>query len=192
MRIGIDLDGVVFDSENLYRVYSELYDVQDLNRNSIIDNKEILSQKRYKWTEEEFDGFLKKYHRKVTLESNFMPGVKEVLNLLKQEGHELILVTARGGINPEMITLTEGRLKENNMYIFDKWYWATENKAEVCAKENVDIMIDDSYSKCKSLADAKINTIYFKDAPSYELDKNEYIKVLYNWGEIYRYIKENI
>lgn len=39
MRIGIDLDGVVFDSEKMYRVFSELYEVQDLKRNSIIDNK---------------------------------------------------------------------------------------------------------------------------------------------------------
>lgn len=27
MKIGIDLDGVVFDSEKEYRVYSELYDI---------------------------------------------------------------------------------------------------------------------------------------------------------------------
>ena len=35
MRIGIDLDGVIFDSEKLYRIYSELYDIQDLKKNSI-------------------------------------------------------------------------------------------------------------------------------------------------------------
>ena len=29
-----------------------------------------------------------------------------------------------------------------------------------------------------------------KDAPSKEIEENEYIKILYNWGEIYRYIKE--
>ena len=33
-------------------------------------------------------------------------------------------------------------------------------------------------------------TIYLKDAPSYDLE-NEYVKMLYNWGEIYRYIKNN-
>ena len=26
-KIALDLDGVVFDSENLYRVYTEIYDV---------------------------------------------------------------------------------------------------------------------------------------------------------------------
>ena len=127
---------------------------------------------------------------KCTRKSHIMPGAREVIKLLKEDGHELILITARGGINKEMIKITEGRLKSSEMFIFDKYYWATENKDEVCEKEKIDIMIDDFYQKCKSIADKKIKTIYLKDAPSYNLDENEYIKVLYNWGEIYRFIKE--
>lgn len=192
MNIGIDLDGVIFDSEKMYRVFSELYEVQDLKRNSIVDNKETRCQERYNWNTEELAGFLKKYHRKVTLESNFMPGAEIVMKLLKEQGHKLVLITARGGINAEMIELTKERLKQNNMDIFDKWYWATENKAEVCVKENIDLMIDDSYSKCKSVSEAKIKTIYLKDAPSHNLEENEYLKILYNWGEIYRYITNNL
>lgn len=190
MKIGIDLDGVVFNSEKEFRVYSELYDMIDLKQNSKKDNRELKFQKRFNWTEEEIQGFLKKYHKQVIVESNYMPGVKRVLKLLKNDGHELILITARGGINKDMIKVTEERFKQENMNIFDKSYWATENKDEVCVKENIDIMIDDSYDKCESIAKSKIKTIYLKDAPSYDLEENDYIKVLYNWGEIYRYIKE--
>ena len=190
MKIGIDLDGVVFDSEKEFRVYSELYDMIDLKQNSKRDNRELKFQNRFNWSQEEIQGFLKKYHKQIILESNFMPGAKRVLNLLKKDGHTLILITARGGLNKDMIKVTEERLKENNMDIFDKYYWATENKDEVCIKEHVDIMIDDFCEKCKSIANQKIKTIYLKDAPSYDLKENEYIKVLYNWGEIYRYIKE--
>ena len=50
MKIGVDLDGVIFDSEKEYRVYSELYDIIELKRNSKIDNREISFQKRFKWT----------------------------------------------------------------------------------------------------------------------------------------------
>lgn len=32
MKIGIDLDGVIFDSEKLYRVYTELYDMIELGK----------------------------------------------------------------------------------------------------------------------------------------------------------------
>ena len=190
MKIGIDLDGVVFDSEKEFRVYSELYDMIDLKQNSKLNNKELKFQDRFKWTQEETDGFLNKYHKQIIVESNYMPGVKRILNLLKQDGHSLILITARGGMNKDMIKITEERLKQSEMDIFDKYYWATENKDEICIKENIDIMIDDFYKKCESIADKKIKTIYLKDAPSYDLEENEYIKVLYNWGEIYRYIKE--
>ena len=190
MKIGIDLDGVVFDSEKEFRVYSELYDMLDLKQNSKINNKELKFHSRFKWTKEDIDGFLNKYHKQIIVESNFMPGVKRILKLLKEDGHTLILITARGGMNRDMIKVTEERLQQNEMNIFDKYYWATENKDEVCVKENVDIMIDDFCDKCKSIANSKIKTIYLKDAPSYDLEENEYIKVLYNWGEIYRYIKE--
>lgn len=190
MKIGIDLDGVVFDSEKEFRVYSELYDMIDLKQNSKTDNRELKFQDRFQWNEKQTKDFLKKYHKQIIEESNFMPGVKRILKLLKEDGHSLILITARGGLNKDMINITEKRLKENGMYIFDKYYWATENKDEVCQKENIDIMIDDLCKNCKNIADKKIKTIYLKDAPSYDLEENKYIKVLYNWGEIYRYIKE--
>ena len=63
MKIGIDLDGVVFDSEKEFRVYSELYDMIDLKQNSKKDNRELKFQKRFNWTEEQIQGFLKKYHK---------------------------------------------------------------------------------------------------------------------------------
>ena len=190
MKIGIDLDGVIFDSEKEFRVYSELFDLIDLKQNSKLDNKELKFQDRFKWTKKETQEFFNKYHKQIILESNYMPGVKRILKLLKQDGHSLILITARGSINKDMIKITEDKLKQSEMYIFDKYYWATENKDEVCKKENIDIMIDDFYKICESIANNKIKTIYLKDAPSHDIGENEYIKVLYNWGEIYRYIKE--
>ena len=190
MRIGIDLDGVIFDSEKLYRIYSELYDIQDLKRNSLIDNKQVKFEKRYSWNQDETNGFVKKYHRKITETANFMPGAKEIIPLLKEEGNTLIIITARGKVNKDLVPITMQRLKENNLDIFEKYYWGTENKEEICKQEKIDLMIDDSNKNCKKLARDHIHTIYLKDAPSFDLEENEYLKVLYNWGEIYRYIKQ--
>lgn len=190
MRIGIDLDGVIFDSEKLYRIYSELYDIQDLKRNSLIDNKQVKFEKRYSWNQDETNGFVKKYHRKITETANFMPGVKEIIPLLKEEGNTLIIITARGKVNKDLVPITMQRLKENNLDIFEKYYWGTENKEEICKQEKIDLMIDDSNINCEKLARDHIHTIYLKDAPSLDIEENEYLKVLYNWGEIYRYIEQ--
>lgn len=51
-KIALDLDGVVFDSENLYRVYTEIYDT-DKNKKDIIGRKKTFKnftrtmQKKY-------------------------------------------------------------------------------------------------------------------------------------------------
>lgn len=192
MKIGIDLDGVVFDTEKEFRVYSELYDMLELKRNSKVDNKALKFQERFNWTEEETIEFLKKYHNQIVIEASYLPGAKRVLKKLKEEGHELIVITARGGMNKAMIPITETRLKQEEMDIFAKYYWATENKEEVCKKEKIDIMIDDFDKNCDKISKEKIKVIYLKDAPSNELVENEYLKVCYNWGEIYRYIKEEV
>lgn len=190
MKIGIDLDGVVFDSENDFRVFSELYDLIELKQNSKKNNKEIMFQDRFAWTENQVNDFWLKYSNKVWNESNYKPGAITVLKMLKDEGHELIVITARGGRDKKVIDITKNRLEFDGMNIFDKYYWATENKAEVCALEKIDLMIDDYYKNCIKIAKRKIKTVYFKDALSKKLRENNYLKVLYNWGEIYRYIKE--
>ena len=84
MKIGIDLDGVVFDSEKVYRVYSELYDMLELKQNSKIDNTELRFQDRFAWTEEQTEKFWKLYVRKVFKETEFMPGAKTVLKMLRK------------------------------------------------------------------------------------------------------------
>lgn len=190
MKIGIDLDGVIFDSEQDFRVYQELYDMLELKQNSKRDNREARFEKRFDWTEDTKMEFLDKYHAKVVTETNYMPGAKMILKMLKDDGHELIVITARGGMNPDIIPISNQRFEKDNMIdVFDKYYYAAQDKAEVCKKENIDIMIDDSFDNCKKISENKIKTIYFKDAPSYDLEENEYLKVLYNWGEVYRYLK---
>ena len=190
MRIGIDLDGVVFDSEKDFRIYQELYDIEELHGKSIKNEKEVRLQERFDWPEEIVNNFLDRYYVQVVKESNYMPGAKMIIKKLKEEGHELIIVTARGGNTPEVIAVTEERLQRDNMNIFDKYCYGIVDKGEECKKENIDLMIDDSNVNCKKTSSKNIKTIYLKDAPSYDMEENEYLKVLYNWGEIYRYIKE--
>ena len=190
MKIGIDLDGVVYDSEKDLRVYTELYDMLELKQNSKVNESAVKIADRFNWTEEEFANFIDQYHIPIVKKSNYMPGAELILKKLKEEGNELIIITARGGFNVAIKAVTEERLKQDNMDIFDKYYYAVHDKGEICEKENIDLMIDDSPENCKCVSNRRIKTIYLKDAPSYNMEENDYVKVLYNWGEIYRYIKE--
>lgn len=187
MKIGIDLDGVVIDSETTFRTYEEIFDIDTLKGNHLINKEEPKFQARYNWTKEQEKEFIDKYFLTVSKESNLMSGFKAVYNLLKKQGHEFIVITARGGFIKEMKDDAIRVLKENKIE-FDKYYWNIEDKLEICKKEKIDMMIDDDWRIIQNLANNKIKTLYFRDTNLVKLEENEYIKEVNNWGEIYRKI----
>ena len=189
MKIGIDLDGVVIDSETTFRTYEEIFDIDILKGNNLINKKEPKFQARYNWTNEQEKEFIEKYFLIVSKESNLMSGFIGIYNLLKEQGHEFVVITARGGFVKEMKDDAIRLLEENNIK-FDKYYWNVEDKLEICKNEKVDIMIDDDWKIIKRLADNEVKTLYFRDTNLMKLEENKYIKEVNNWGEIYRYIKE--
>lgn len=191
MKIGIDLDGVVIDSETTFRTYEEIFDIDELQTNNLINREEPKFQGRYNWQQEEKEKFIKKYFMTVSKESPLMPGFLGVYNRLKNEDVEFIVITARGGFVEEMKDDAERLLNENNIK-FDKYYWKQKDKLEVCQKENVDFMIDDDYKIIERLAQNGIKTLYFRDTGLKKLEENEYIKEVNNWGDIYRYIRTKL
>ena len=189
MKIGIDLDGVVIDSETTFRTYEEIFDMDVLKENNLINREEPKFQTRYNWNEEQEKEFIEKYFLKVARESNLMSGFIGVYNLLKSQGHEFVVITARGGLVEELKDEAIRLLDENNIK-FDKYYWKISDKLEICKKENVDIMIDDDWRIIKNLSDNSIKTLYFRDTNLMKLEENEYVKEVNNWGDIYRYINQ--
>lgn len=189
MKIGIDLDGVVIDSETTFQTYEEIFDVEVLKGNHLINQQEPKFQARYNWTKEQQKEFIEKYFLTVSKESHLMSGFLGVYRLLKQKGHEFVVITARGGL-VEKMKEDAIRLLEENQIKFDKYYWKKDDKLEVCQKEKVDLMIDDDWRIVKKLADNCIKTLYFRDTNLVKLAESEYIKEVNHWGEIYRYIME--
>lgn len=186
MKIGIDIDGVIYNTENAFRCKAELYDLLELHKNGQINN-EFWAQHRYDWTQEQQEEFKEKYFVEISKEAILNPGVKEVVKLLQKDGHELIIVTARGGMLKEMWTMMQEKLQKEDLN-FTKCYWAIDDKVEVCKNENIDVMIDDSPIICKQLKENHIKTLYFRDVNREKIEENEYLKEVNNWGEIYRYI----
>lgn len=185
MKIGIDLDGVVIDSEKTFRTYEEIYDISILGGNNLVNKEEPKYQNRYNWTKEQEKDFTEKYYLKVSRESNLMSGFVGVYNLLKNQNYKFVVITARGISIKEMKDDAIRVLNENNIK-FDKYYWEVEDKLEICKKENIDLMIDDDWRIIKRLAENNVKTLYFRDTNIKKLKENEYITEVNNWGEIYR------
>ena len=94
MKIGIDLDGVIYDSEKEFRIYTELYDMLELKQNNKKNENAVRIMDRFDWTDEQFDKFIDKYYLNIIKQANYMPGAQEILNRLKKDGHEFIMITA--------------------------------------------------------------------------------------------------
>ena len=184
-KIALDLDGVVFDSENLYRVYTEIYDVEKHGKDTIIDNTQRIFQKRYNWTEEEFNNFYNDNAKTVLENANFMTGVDIVLNKLK-DNFEFIVVTSRNDIETEIAKEKLKTIGFGDIKIFNNEH----KKIERLLEEHVDYMIDDDNNICMNASDNGIIALYFKNNASERIDKENVINVN-NWGEIYKYLMLN-
>lgn len=189
MKIGIDLDGVVIDSENTFRVYEEIFAIEELKQRKILNKEEPKYQNRYDWSKEEQELFNSKYLLKASQESNLKPGFLPIYEKIKELGYELVVITARGMDIEKMKDDAIRILKENNI-VFDKYYWNIRNKVEICQKENIDIMIDDDYKIIEDLSKNNIKTLYFRDTNLKKLSETKYIHEVNNWGDVYRYFKE--
>lgn len=187
MNIGIDIDGVILDSEKVFRTVADLYNTIKFNNRPIRAYEEPRVQEKYSWTEEEQKEFADKYFIECSKISNLMPCVKEVLDMLKQEGHNLIIITARGRDKKEMRLIAEEKFEKEGLK-FDKYYWAQRGKSDVCVQEKIDIMIDDNYNNCLEIAEKNIKTLYFREAGLKKIKDNPNIIEVHNWGEIYTYI----
>lgn len=76
----------------------------------------------------------------VSRESPLMAGFLGAFNLLRKENIEFIVITARGGFIKEMKDDAERLLNEYNIK-FDKYYWAQDDKLEICKKENIELIL---------------------------------------------------
>lgn len=190
MNIGIDVDGVLIDFEERFRYKAQFFNYVERKNNEIVNKDAYIVQERYGWNNEDWKIFSNKYLIELTRESKFMPGVKEVTDLLKKEQHKLFIISARGTEFEDMITIVEKKFQEESIK-FDKYYWKLHNKLKAIKDEKIDIMIDDNPSTCKMLSDNGVKTLYFRNIYNNKMEENEYLKEVKNWGEIYICIKEN-
>ena len=159
MRVGIDIDGVILDYENVMRTYARFYNKYILKK-EVIDEHRFNYLERYNWNDEEKKEFMKLFSKHATITSPLIPYAKEGLDHLKSLGCKLIAITSRGSINEESIDYVNEKLKMHDI-VFDKICWKSTDKVETCKENDIDIMIDDNIKICESLNNKGIVSIYF-------------------------------
>ena len=191
MRIGIDIDGVLTDIEKFQIEYGSKYFFER--------NKSIINYKGYETTDifgvslKEDDEFwnvaIKDYIKEPA--RNY---ASEVIQMLKNEGNEIYIITARSSnltyidtIDTEqMRDIVREWLKKYNIY-YDKLIFSKEDKLEICLENKVDVMIEDKPKNINEIS-TKIPVIcYHANYNKHCIGNN--ITRCYSWYDIYFHIK---
>ena len=189
MVIGIDLDGVTYDSQDIIRTAAEIYDVEHKGK-GVVNPKSLYVAEKYDWTKDECLTFLKDIVWMYTFNAPLKPYAKYVIDYLHDQGHKIIFITARGSYSsPHEDVLTKKVLEKDHMH-YDKILFAQTDKVQAIKDEKVDIMIDDSLDHVKAIAKSGCKVIYFREQGSPEF-KHKNVNTVTNWGEIYRIFKTN-
>ena len=191
MNIGIDIDNVIsnFD-EMLLKAY--LIHDKELGNNGIINNNaSYIRNGMFDWTEAEEKKFYKENIERIAKKLNLIEDSKEYIDKLHKEGDSIYIISGRdNGEYTDPYSMTKEWLNKNDIY-YDKLILtnAYDNSAKTkkCLEYNIDIMIDDSVRICNDCANNGIrtllmNTIHNKHESS--------IFRVNTWKEIYEYIKE--
>ena len=176
MTIGIDIDDTITNSAEKIREYAAVY-----FKGENLD--EILNGPRIEGRLKEFlDEFVAEMMVNYTLKDN----VKEVISRLKEKGHRIILITARGySVGGELLNITLDYLKQHEI-IYDEIVFKALDKTEACQKYGVDIMIDDYVKGQETLHQNGFRAIVFNSKKNQS--KPTDLKRLDTWLEVEEYI----
>lgn len=186
MNIGLDLDGVLFDSEAGLIASATLYNYE-INKN-LIDPNSLIAEERYDWSAEEVQEYLDRYLIKTEETSPLMSCAKEVVEKLRKNGHKIYIITSRGHVSNDEIKATKKALKREKLK-FDGIYFSEYDKTNRCKELKIDIMIDDFYNNVINLAKSGIKCLYYHNLVNKPIKHKNVIEVK-NWGDIYIKINE--
>lgn len=187
MNIGIDVDGVILDTEHLFKTYAEIFDIE-VCKSGITNSEGFKVEDRYSWTEEQMDEYIDNFVFDIEKNAPLLPGAKYVIGKLKEMGHKLVVITARGTFFQQEADLAYERLDAEG-FEFDKIVVNAEDKLPICQEEKIDIMIDDSPLNVTRLSENGIKCLYLKGLFDKDIN-NDNVTTVRNWGEVYRHILE--
>ena len=195
MRIGIDIDGVLTDVERWQldygskfyyeRYQKEIVDFEGYDTNQIFNVDDKLDEE-----------FWREYFKEYSLNVEARKFANEVIDKLKQEGHQIYIITARGSFlshSADVMSVEENQQivlnwLKNHHINYDKIIFSPEDKLDICKENNIDLMIEDKVDNINKIS--KIIPVICFHAGYNKDCKNSNIIRCYSWYDIYSKINK--
>jgi ASC-1-like (ASCH) protein/uncharacterized HAD superfamily protein len=188
MRIGIDVDGTLTNIIDSVIAYGQEYEIENNLGNKLSNPKSDFIGHAFEWGNEIGNKFWKENFPKIN-QVEPRPLVRKYLEKLREEGHQIYIVTARSDDelnNPQKFTI---KWLKKHRIPFDKVIANAVDKGPICKENNIDVFIDDLPKNCESAVANGIKT-YVINSLSNENYHNEKVMRVYSFVDFYRYLSK--
>lgn len=183
MRVGLDFDGVISDCGQLKsRGAQVLYGINippHRFKKEIIIGEGLLTAEQYRALQKSVYGT-----REMGFQMELVPGAKQHILQLINEGHEILVVTSREGIELE-IAQEWARMQGISLTFVGVGY----NKSKADAARGLCVYIDDDLDKVNPLVDVVPHRFLFSWGYNKHVAEGEVARRIESWAEFYRTIQ---
>ncbi|MDP3443902.1 MAG: hypothetical protein Q8T08_13675 [Ignavibacteria bacterium] len=184
MRIGLDIDNVITNFDEV--VLAEFLKEDKNKRNTGIVNKNAtwISKGMFDWSKDEIDNFFIDNMERMSNILKPLDGAKIYMDRLISDGHELFLISNRPNKhyrNPKEIT--SNWLRNYDINYTKLIISRTSNKSMECIDNKIDVMVDDIIDNCLQLSLANIRCILM--STKYTDGYCDGLEVAYGWLDLY-------
>lgn len=178
-NFGIDIDGVLTDEG------PDNNSIWQQKMNEFFDREITLKENSYDLrkafdiNDQELNLFIQEKITEVYSSVKAIDKARKILDQLKEQGHRLILITAR---SEEHRFLTEQWLKENKFSYHELHH--QHQKAPLAVEKNISLFIDDRKENALEIAAQKIPVYLVNKYHNCDFKGNEKITKVDNWDEI--------
>ena len=189
MRIGVDIDGVLNDIGQWHYSCGFKFCIDNHIQRGFHPH-EYMIEKQFELTDEENYKFWREYIFDLMVSIPTRPYAGNILKLLKEMGHEIVILTARDNrylTNQYANTMNfyvEEWLHKNNIP-YDEIIAGPGKKRDKCLRHKLDIMIEDKASNVIEISEV-IPVLCF-DAPYNLSIQKDTVYRVYSWSQIYQY-----
>ena len=194
MRIGIDIDGVLTNIEQYLIDYLSKYCIEkNIKFNIGISNYKV--SKSFNITNEQEDDFWNEYLEYYAVNEKARPFASEIINKLREDRHEIYIITARwltnrdDDIGNNMREIVKNWIIENKI-VYDKLIFSKaekEDKLQEIIENKIDVMIEDNPNNINQLSSV-VPIICYNAGYNRECVGDK-ITRCYSWYDIYRTIQ---
>ncbi len=190
MKIGVDIDGVLTDIDH-WRLEAGSRYFAEFGK-GIVDPSGPDIKEIFGVSAEETQRFWDRYFPEYLAEpARRYAG--EVLNKLREEGHEVVIITARWSstwqnAQGELMRRTVKAWLEKNGIGYDELVFSAKDKRENCRDYGIDVMIEDDAENIAQLAEEL--PILCVDADHNRCCEGRNVTRVYTWYDIYLKIHE--